>query len=257
MKKTLLVGLILISSPIALFAREYSTYSDCSQDNGTKFCDGYFAGKEKINETQKTETTVSTVATPQTSAPEQVKLNTTKKNDNYLFFGGNLGFSAVSYKEEAAAKIMPTGFLKGGFEFGFKFDVADDYGMGLTGAMDFLFPSEVNPSYSHALGVDSITVGYDMYGFYFDNYLKTGKDESIVLGFGIADMYQTMTAKLNGQTEEMSSDDGNSVFLIKMGMIYNLSEMTDFTIMGKLGFPDEKTGLSMITMIDLGLRFRF
>lgn len=263
MKKFLIFSLVLLTLPTVSFAREYDNYADCTQDNGTKFCDGYFAGKTKTSdatkskdvapEAVKTENAAATETTTQTTKTE----TETNKSDNYVFVGGNLGFAAVSYKEESASDYMPSAFLKLGLEFGFKFDVADDYGLGLTGVMDFLAPSEMNPSYVHAMGADSITVGFDMYGFYLDNYLKTGENETLVFGIGGADIYETVTAEIGGKTYSDETDESSGAFMIKMGMIYSLSEMTDFTIMGKFGFPDDKLGLSMITMLDLGLRLKF
>lgn len=263
--------MVMFTLPTALFARDYENYADCTQDNGTKFCDGYFAGKTKDTTKVETKTDDSVKAADAKKTDndaESAKNDTNKTNaektetatqepDFYAFFGGNLGLGAVSYKDKDASDYMPTAFLKLGLEFGFKFNVDKDYALGLTGDMEFLTPSEVNPSYVRALGVDSITVGFDMYGFYFDNYFKTDEDETIVFGLGAADIYETVTATDDGKTKELESTDGESVFLIKMGAIYNLSETVDLTVMGKFGFPDDKTGLSMITMLDLGIRLKF
>ncbi|MBN1325170.1 MAG: hypothetical protein JW974_03040 [Alphaproteobacteria bacterium] len=260
-KYLLLTGLIFASIPTILFAREYTSYTDCTQDNGTKFCDGYFAGKEKTaTETIKSDDIVkdtSEIKTDTENSKTATNTEKEKKRDNYFFVGADIGFAATSYRTEQASDYMPSAFLKMGLNFGFKFDVIEEYGLGITGTMDFLLPSEMNPDYVEAMGADSITVGYDLYGFYLDNYFKTGPKETMVIGFGGADISSTVTVKAGGETYTEESDETSSAMMLKMGIIYKMSDMMDWTIMGKFAFPEEKSGLNTIAMIDLGLRLRF
>ncbi len=253
MKKLLLTGLILTSFiTVPSFAREYENYKDCTADNGTKFCDGYFAGK-KINSGSET-TTTTTAVTPvtETQVSEPAKPQIFDRN-NYFFIGGNFGLGAVSYKYEQAAEIMPSAFFNLGLEFGGKFKIVDDYGLGLTAAMDFFAPSEVEGSTSYA----SVSVGYDLYGFYLDNYFDSGDNTSLVLGFGIADMYINTVTEINGSSSSYTDPNSYSTVLVKMGMIYALSEYTDFTLTGKFGSPDSASGLNSLLMLDIGFRLVF
>ena len=196
MKKILLAGLIMFALPIASFAREYDNYADCTADNGTKFCDGYFAGKNKNTGANTSAPAASVAATPAKAEP-------VKKPDSYFFVGANLGLGTASYVNENDSKYMPSGFLKGGFEFGFKFKVVDDYGLGLTIAPDFYFPAEIAAQYS--VPGTTATIQYNIMSMYLDNYFNTSSDEAFVIGFGAAAVDWTMRMTYNGHTTQTNS----------------------------------------------------
>jgi hypothetical protein len=239
-----------VATPATLFAKDYATYQDCTDDNGTKFCDGYFASKNKDSAKPVEETKVQPAAV--TPTVEEKKETDSGWFQGYL--GVNLGLSQISYATKAQQDYMPTTFGKLGFDLGLrlgKIDKDSFYNGGISMSMDELFPSETSvtvPGY-HTY------VSYSMYGFSFDNYLLMSPEDAMLFGIGFAESYATVEVDgPSGSSSSETASDGVNLFVMKLGWVSKISDNLDWDIMAK--FMKAKND-DMMTMIDLGLRLKF
>lgn len=258
MKKILLTGITTAFIPLAVLANEYNTYNDCTKDNGTYFCDGYFYSKEQAINIPRYE--------QEATYPEY------KQDSNIQgFFGITASITNVAWSEEVKDYVSPAELAETNFglgaEAGFKVvDYNKIYNFGLTFNYDYLFDNTAVIPYPYSSLVSEMSTGFSAAALSFDNYIlinsSKGKRKNIVLGLGYAratirsSMISTYYGNLNGYNTISDSDNGSAIVL-KFGLNGELTDKMDWNAGIRLFIPKNDSSIDLLTMGYLGFRRKF
>ncbi|MDR3208259.1 MAG: hypothetical protein LBT45_00220 [Rickettsiales bacterium] len=239
MKK--IIALLLAFMPAVSFAApQYETHDACLEDNGKRFCDGYFARDDAQ------------------ARPQQPEEKTEKQQQSYkpidMFAGGNLGYASLAYEYDSESLYFPDAFFKLGLEGGVKFNVSEIYSLGVVGFYDYMVSRNTEEWLALYYGADSVSVGYSLLGASLDNYIRVKPKTHMVIGFGYANLTTVKSIKKAGDSADVVRD-GVDAFLIKIGDVFQITEHVSLTTSVKFLLPSEDVNFS--TIFDIGIRFVF
>jgi len=184
------------------------------------------------------------------------------------FIGLNLGATQTVFADSLDKDYMPAFHGKFGAEGGIKFGNTENiYNIGATAFYDKTLARDMDRAgidfinevyeeiYGEPLGLDSISVGYSAFGATIDNYVRVHSDDGssiyLIAGAGAANLTRTMTLKSIYASHDEKED--STVFLLKLGGIYNFSEHLGLTLGARIMFPDGYT----LVNYEVGFRYTF
>ncbi len=139
---------------------------------------------------------------------------------------------------------------------GARFGTLDDiWNIGATAFYDYGMSADADGRGADLLLVDSISVGYTMFGATLDNYVRVYSDKGsslfLVGGVGYANVGQSVEITNAGQTDSQSESEG--AIVAKIGGIYNFDTNWGMTFGVRAAMPENLT----LVNYEIGLRYTF